>query len=476
MSESYDVVVIGGGPAGYVAAIRAAQNGLSTACIDKWLNQGNKHAFGGTCLNAGCIPSKAMLEASELFERSRDEFAAMGIKTGAVELDLATMQKRRADIVSQLTGGISALFKGNGVVGLPGTGTLLKDRKIQYVDFDGNEKTIQAEHVILASGSVPVELKPLPFDHQQITDSWDALEWDSVPSRVAVIGAGVIGLELGSVWRRLGSQVTVLEALDEFLPMVDSQVSKEALRQFKRQGLDIRLGTKVTGAKKTKKAITVSFEAGGETQSLEVDRLLVAVGRKPYTDGLLGADTGIQLDERGFISVDDDCRTGQAGVWAIGDVVRGPMLAHKGMDEGIMVADLIAGKTAEMNYEAIPSVIYTAPEIAWVGKTEQGLKAEGIPVKSGSFPFAANGRAKALGLATGMVKMIAHRDTDEVLGVHIIGPYASELIAEAVLAMEYRASAEDIQRTIHAHPTLSEAMHEAALAVDKRMIHAINRR
>ncbi len=476
MSEAYDVVVIGGGPGGYVAAIRAAQNGLKTACIDKWINHDGTHAFGGTCLNAGCIPSKAMLEASELFERSRHDFAAMGIKTGEVELDLATMQRRRARIVKQLTGGIALLFKGNGVTGLPGTGTLLEGRKVRYTPVDGEERILQAGHVILASGSVPVELKSLAFDRKQVVDSWDALEFDSVPPRFGVIGAGVIGLELGSVWRRLGSRVTILEALDTFLPQLDEQISREALKQFKRQGLDIRLGTKVTAAKKSKKGLTVSYESGGESQNIEVDRLLVAVGRRPYTEGLLAGETGVRLDEHGFVIVNEECASGAEGIWAIGDLVRGPMLAHKGMDEGVMVADLIAGKVAELNYEAIPAVVYTAPEIAWVGKSEQDLKQQGVPVKTGSFPFAANGRAQALGLASGMVKIIAHRDSDEILGIHIIGPYASELIAEAVLALEYRASAEDIQRTIHAHPTLSEAMHEAALAVDKRMIHALNRR
>ncbi|MGH8273105.1 MAG: dihydrolipoyl dehydrogenase [Gammaproteobacteria bacterium] len=476
MSDAYDVIVIGGGPGGYVAAIRAAQNGLKTACIDNWQTREKKHAFGGTCLNAGCIPSKAMLEASELYERTGHEFSNFGIQVEKFALDLGVMQKRRAGIVSQHTGGIEQLFKGNNVTGLAGTGKLVDAGKVAFEGFDGKKKTLTTKNVILAAGSVPVELKPLPFDHETIVDSWDALEFEQVPKRLGVIGAGIIGLEMGSIWRRLGSEVTILEALDDFLPMVDGQVSKEAQKQFKKQGLDIRFGTKVTGAKKNKKGVKLSFETKDGKDSVEVDKVLVAVGRRPYADGLLDKKAGVGVDERGFVEVDEECRTSVKGVWAIGDLVRGPMLAHKASEEGVMVADLIAGNAAEVNYETVPSVIYTAPEIAWVGKSEEQLKKDGVPVKSGRFPFAANGRANALGMPAGMVKMIAHKDSDEILGVHIVGPYASELIAEAVLAMEYRASAEDIQLTMHAHPTLSEAMHEAALAVDKRAIHVVNRR
>ncbi len=474
--DSFDVIVIGGGPGGYVAAIRAAQNGLKTACVDNWQNRDGKQAFGGTCLNAGCIPSKAMLEASELYERTGHEFGDFGIKVEKFALDLGTMQDRRAKIVKQHTGGIAQLFQGNKVTGIAGTGKLDKNGKVSVEGLDGKKQTLTAKNVILAAGSTPVELKSLPFDHETVVDSWDALEWEQVPKRLGVIGAGVIGLEMGSIWRRLGSEVTILEALDEFLPMVDEQVAKEAQKQFKKQGLDIRLGTKVTGAKKGKNGVKLSYETKDGKESLDVDKVLVAVGRRPVADGLLGKDAGVAVDERGFVKVDEECRTGVAGVWAIGDLVRGPMLAHKASEEGVMVADLIAGKVAEVNYETVPSVIYTAPEIAWVGKSEQQLKREGVPVKTGRFPFMANGRANALGMPAGMVKMIAHKDTDEILGVHIIGPFASELIAEAVLAMEYRASAEDIQLTMHAHPTLSEAMHEAALAVDKRAIHIANRR
>lgn len=474
--DTFDVIVIGGGPGGYVAAIRAAQNGLKTACVDNWKNHDGKQAFGGTCLNAGCIPSKAMLEASELYERTGHHFGDFGIKVDKFSLDLDTMQKRRAGIVKQHTGGIAQLFKGNSVTGIAGTGTLGKDGKVTVKGFDGKKKTLKGKNVILAAGSDPVELKPLPFDHKTIVDSWDALEFDKVPKRLGVIGAGVIGLEMGSIWRRLGSEVTILEALDDFLPMVDEQVGKEARKQFKKQGLDIRFGTKVTDAKKGKNGVKLSYETKDGKDTLEVDKVLVAAGRRPVSEGLLGKDSGVAVDERGFVKVDDECRTGVEGVWAIGDLVRGPMLAHKASEEGVMAADLIAGKVAEVNYEAVPSVIYTAPEIAWVGKSEQQLKAEGVPVKSGRFPFAANGRANALGQPAGMVKMIAHKDTDEVLGVHMVGAFTSELIAEAVLAMEYRASSEDIQLTMHAHPTLSEATHEAALAVDNRAIHVVNRK
>lgn len=477
MSEKFDVVVVGGGPGGYVAAIRAAQNGLKTACVDKWLTKGGGHAFGGTCLNVGCIPSKTMLESSELFHRTHEEFGSLGIKVKGLELDLGTMQKRRVQVVDQLTGGIAALFKANNVTGIAGTGSVTGGRKVSVKTQDGKNRTLEADNIIIATGSVPAELPFMKFDHKQIVDSADALEFESVPKRLGVIGAGVIGLEMGSVWRRLGAEVTILEALPDFLPAVDQQLSKDVMRQFKKQGLDIRLGTKVTGAKASKSGVKISYTTDkNEEQALDVDKVLVAVGRKPFTEGLLDKGLGVNVDKRGFIEVDDECRTGVDGIWAVGDVVRGPMLAHKASEEGIMVADLIAGKVAEVNYETVPWVIYTAPEIAWVGKSEQALKQAGIPYKVGTFPFSANGRAKALNSVAGQVKMLAHKDTDEILGVHIVGPMASELIAEAVLAMEYRASAEDIQRTIHAHPTLSEVMHEAALSVDGRAIHAINRR
>jgi dihydrolipoamide dehydrogenase len=475
MSELYDVVVIGGGPAGYPAAIRAGQNKLKVACVDEWINTDGSFAFGGTCLNAGCIPSKALLESSELYQRAKDEFSVHGIKIGGLTLDLAAMQKRRASVVKTMTGGITALFKANGVIGIQGHGRLLPGNKVLVTAPDGTEKTLEAKHVILASGSVPVRLKNVPHDGKYIVDSWNALEFDAVPARLGVIGAGVIGLELGSVWRRLGSEVTVLEALEQFLPIADGAIAKEAQRHFKKQGLDIKLGAKVSSAAVAGAAVDVVYTDAQGEHTLQVDKLVVAVGRKPFTQGLLAEGTGVKLDERGFIEVDDHCRTGVPNVWAVGDVVRGPMLAHKGKEEGVMVADLIAGHFAEVNYKVIPSVIYTAPEIAWVGQTEEQVKSSGRPYKVGTFPFAASGRARAMEAAQGLAKIVSAKDDDEILGIHVIGPMAGELISEAVLAMEYSASTEDIQRTIHAHPTLSEAIHEAALAVDKKAIDSINR-
>ena len=475
MAEAFDVIVIGGGPAGYPAAIRAGQNKLSVACIDQWRNSDGGYAFGGTCLNAGCIPSKALLESSELVHRAREEFALHGIKVGPVSVDLAQMQKRKTGIVKASTQGINALFKASGVTGLAGHGRLLPGRRVEFTGADGSKRELSAKQVILASGSVPVELRAVPFKAPYIIDSWGALELDAVPKRLGVIGAGVIGLELGSVWRRLGSEVTVLEALPDFLAMADQQLAKEAARHFKKQGLDIRLGARVSAAKVNGDAVDVTYEDAKGTHSLTVDRLIVAAGRRAFTAELLAAGTGVELDERGCIKVDEHCRTGAEGVWAVGDCVRGPMLAHKGKEEGVMVADLIAGRYGEVNYKTIPSVIYTAPEIAWVGLTEEQVKASGRPYKVGVFPFLASGRARAMEQAQGFAKLIAAQDDDEILGVHIIGPMAGELIAEAVLAMEYAASSEDLQRTIHAHPTLSEAVHEAALAADRRAIDSINR-
>ena len=471
----YDVVVIGGGPAGYPAAIRAAQNGLKVACVDNWKNRDGSNAFGGTCLNAGCIPSKALLESSELWHRAQHEFAVHGIRMGGLSLDLAAMQQRRATIVRSMTGGIASLLKGAGVTAMFGTGKLLADRVVEVTGTDGKVSRLRARHVVLASGSVPTELKSLPFDGKQIIDSWGALELEAVPARLCVIGAGIIGLELGSVWRRLGAEVVMLEALESLLPMADAQLAAEAGKHFRKLGLDIRLGAKVSDAAAGHDGVTVQYTDAKGAQSLLVDKLIVAVGRRPYSTGLLGEGTGVKLDERGFISVDDHCATGVENVWAVGDAVRGPMLAHKGKDEGVAVADRIAGKYAHVNYALIPAVIYTAPEIAWVGQTEAQLKAANVEFKVGVFPFAASGRARAMESAAGFVKLIAARATDEILGVHIIGPLAGELIAEAVLAMEFRGSAEDLQRTIHAHPTLSEALHEAALAADKRAIDNLNR-
>ena len=475
MADSYDVIVIGGGPAGYPAAIRAGQNKLSVACIDEWRNRDGSYAFGGTCLNAGCIPSKALLESSELYARAREEFAVHGIKVGEVGFDVAQMQKRKAGIVKTSTQGITALFKASAVTGLQGHGKLLPGRRVEFTGADGSKRELAAKHVILASGSVPVELKAAPFKAPHIIDSWGALDLETVPKRLGVIGAGVIGLELGSVWRRLGSEVTVLEALPDFLAIADQQLAKEAARHLKKQGLDIRLGAKVSAARVSGDAVEVTYEDAKGTHKLTVDRLIVAAGRRPFTGELLAAGTGVELDERGFVKVDEHCRTAAEGVWAVGDCVRGPMLAHKGKEEGVMVADLIAGRYGEVNYKTVPSVIYTVPEIAWVGLTEEQVKSSGRPYKVGVFPFLASGRARAMEQAQGFAKVIAAQDDDEILGVHIIGPMAGELIAEAVLAMEYSASSEDLQRTIHAHPTLSEAVHEAALAADKRAIDSINR-
>jgi dihydrolipoamide dehydrogenase len=474
-SVDFDVVVIGGGPAGYPAAIRAAQNGLRAACIDNWKNRDGSNAFGGTCLNAGCIPSKALLESSELWHRAQHEFALHGIGTGALSLDLAAMQKRRATIIKGQTRGVAALLKGAGVAGIFGAGRLLADRVVEVTAPDGKVSQLRARHVVLASGSVPVELKSLPFDGNQIIDSWGALELEEVPRRLCVVGAGVIGLELGSVWRRLGSEVVMLEALDTLLPMADAQLAAEAGKHFRRLGLDIRLAAKVSAATPGADGVTVRYTDAKGEQSLVADRVVVAVGRRPFTQGLLAEGCGVRLDERGFISVDEHCYTNAENVWAVGDVVRGPMLAHKGKEEGIAVADRIAGKYAHVNYALVPSVIYTAPEIAWAGQTEAQVKAANIDYKTGVFPFAASGRARAMEATAGFVKLIVARASDEILGAHIIGPMAGELIAEAVLAMEFRGSAEDLQRTIHAHPTLSEALHEAALAADQRSIDNLNR-
>ena len=475
MSRSFDVVVIGAGPAGYVAAIRASQLGMNVACIDEWENLDGKNAFGGTCLNAGCIPSKALLESSELYHRAEHEFVKHGINISGVQMDVAAMQKRKASIVRQLTGGIAGLFKANKIEGLVGHGRLLSGRQVEFTPTDGEVEFVDSRYVILASGSTPIELKTAPFDGKHIVDSWGALEFTKTPKTLGVVGAGVIGLELGSVWNRLGSDVVVLEAMDDFLFMADKELAKDAQRHFKKQGMDIQLGAKVTSAKASAKGVKVAYENKDGAQTVTVEKLVVAVGRRPFTDGLFTDDAGVITDERGFIEVDEQCRTSVKGVFAVGDCVRGPMLAHKGSEEGVMAADLIAGEIAEVNYNVIPSVIYTAPEIAWVGKTEEEVQASGRPYKTGTFPFAASGRAKAMEQTAGMVKIVAAKDDDEILGVHIIGPMAGELISEAVLAMEFSASTEDLQRTIHAHPSLAEAVHEASLAVDNRALNIPNK-
>jgi dihydrolipoamide dehydrogenase len=475
MSARYDVVVIGGGPGGYPAAIRAAQNKLSVACIDGWQNRDGGYALGGTCLNAGCIPSKALLESSELLHRAQHEFKAHGINLGSAQIDVATMQKRKSGIVRSMTTGIAALLKSNGVTALAGRGKLLPGNQVEYTAADGSKQLLEATSVILASGSVPVALSAIPADGKVIVDSWGALDFDQVPARLGVIGAGVIGLELGSVWHRLGSDVTVLEAQTEFLAAADKNVANEAAKQFAKQGLKIKLGAKVSAAKVASGAVIVNYADAQGEHTAQFDRLVVAVGRKPYTEGLLAPGTGVELDGRGFIVVDEHCKTGAPNVYAVGDCVRGPMLAHKAKDEGVMAAELAAGNYGHVNYDVIPSVIYTAPEIAWVGMSEAQATAAGHNVKLGQFPFAASGRARAMEASGGFVKVVANADTDQILGVHIIGAMAGELIAEACLALEYNASCEDLQRTMHAHPTLSEALHEAALAADKRAIDTINR-
>lgn len=476
MSQKYDVVVIGAGPAGYVAAIRAAQLGLSTACIDKWLNDQGKPSLGGTCLNVGCIPSKALLDTSHKYEEAQHGFKVHGISTGDVGIDVPAMIKRKEKIIKTLTTGIGGLFKANGVTSLSGTGKLLAGKKVEFTSHSGETEVIDADNVIIATGSVPVEIPPTPTNGDTIVDNEGALAFQAVPEKVGVIGAGVIGLELGSVWNRLGSEVVILEALEDFLPAADEQIAKEALKICKKQGLDIRLGARVTGSKANKDSVTVQYSDAEGEQEVTVNKLIVSVGRRPFTENLLAQDCGIEQDERGFIAVDGQCRTGVSGVYAIGDVVRGPMLAHKGSEEGVMVAELIAGKKAQVNYDLVPSVIYTHPEIAWVGKTEQQLKEEGVPYKVGLFPFAASGRALAANDAAGMVKMIAHEETDRILGLHILGPSAGDMAQQGVIAMEFGSSAEDIGLTMFAHPTLSEAVHEASLAVNGHAIHVPNRK
>jgi len=474
MSDSkYDVIVIGGGPGGYVAAIRAAQLGLRVACVDDWSNAAGKPALGGTCLNVGCIPSKALLDSSEQFDKLKHAFPAHGITVTDAAMDTPAMLARKDKIVAQFTAGIASLFKANKVDSLHGHGRLLSDKRVEVTAVDGGAKqTLQAAHIILAAGSVPVAIDAAPVDGTRIVDNAGALAFDAPPARLGVIGAGVIGLELGSVWRRLGAEVTLLEALPEFLPAADHAVAREAHKQFKKQKLDIRLGARVKSAVNTGDVVEVTYQVGdGDEQQMQVDKLIVAVGRRANTVNLLADDCGVQLDERGRITVDAHCATAVDGVFAIGDAVRGPMLAHKASEEGVAVAERIAGGAGHVNYATVPWVIYTAPEIAWVGRTEQELKAEGVATAAGSFPFAAIGRARAMEDTAGFAKIVADAATDRVLGAHIIGPHASELIAECVLAMEYHASAEDLARTIHAHPTLSEAVHEAALAVAGRAIH-----
>ncbi|MEE9478731.1 MAG: dihydrolipoyl dehydrogenase [Roseateles sp.] len=470
-TKQFDVVVIGGGPGGYVAAIRAAQLGFNTACIDEWKNAAGGPAPGGTCTNVGCIPSKALLQSSEHYEHLNHHFADHGITADNVKIDVARMLARKDTVVKQNNDGILYLFKKNKVTFFHGRGSFVAAQDGGYA-LKAGEDTILAKQVILATGSNARALPGAPFDEENILSNDGALRVGTTPATLGVIGSGVIGLEMGSVWRRLGAKVTVLEALPTFLGAVDESVAKEAAKIFRKQGLDIQLGVKITEVKSGKSGVTVAYtDARVAAQTLAVDKLIVSIGRVPNTIGLNGEAVGLKLDERGAIVVDDECKTNLPGVWAIGDVVRGPMLAHKAEEEGVAVAERIAGQHGHVNFNTIPWVIYTSPEIAWVGKTEQQLKAEGVAYKAGQFPFLANGRARALGDTTGFVKFLADANTDEILGVHIIGPFASELISEAVVAMEFKASSEDIARICHAHPSLSEATKEAALAVDKRTLN-----
>ena len=476
MSDKFDVVVIGAGPGGYVAAIRAAQLGLKTACVERYKGKEGKIALGGTCLNVGCIPSKALLDSSYKYHEAHEGFKVHGIDAPNVTIDVPTMIGRKDQIVKNLTGGVATLFKANGVTLLEGNGKLLSGKKVEVTGLDGSVQVVEAENVILASGSRPIDIPPAPVDQKVIVDSTGALEFQSVPKRLGVIGAGVIGLELGSVWARLGAEVTVLEALDKFLVAADDQVSKEAYKILSKQGLDIRLGARVTGSTVNGEEVTVNYTENGEEKQITFDRLIVAVGRRPVTTDLLASDSGVESDERGYIYVDDYCATSVPGVYAIGDCVRGLMLAHKASEEGVMVAERIAGHKAQMNYDLIPSVIYTHPEIAWVGKTEQALKAEGVEVNVGTFPFAVSGRALAANDTAGFVKVVADAKTDRVLGVHVVGPSAAELVQQGAIAMEFGTSAEDLGMMVFSHPTLSEALHEAALAVNGHAIHAVNRK
>ncbi|WP_159917942.1 dihydrolipoyl dehydrogenase [Pantoea sp. 18069] len=474
MSKQFDVIVIGAGPGGYIAAIRAAQLGFNVACIDEWKNEKGGPAPGGTCTNVGCIPSKALLQSSEHFEHAKLHFADHGISTGEVGMDVAKMIGRKDAIVKQNNDGILYLFKKNKVTFFHGRGSFVKaaDGGYEIRVAGKEEETLTAKQVVVATGSNARALPGVPFDEVNVLSNDGALRLGTVPAKLGLIGAGVIGLEMGSVWRRLGTEVTVLEGMDKFLPVVDEQIAKEAKKAFDKQGLKIETGVKVGDIQVSDQGVTVAYtNAKGEALTLAVDKLIVSIGRSANTIGLNAEAVGLALDERGAIIVDDDCKTNLPGVWAVGDVVRGPMLAHKAEEEGVAVAERMAGQHGHVNFATLPSVIYTSPEVAWVGRTEQQLKADGVKYKAGTFPFLANGRARALGDTTGMVKFLADAETDEILGVHMVGPMVSELISEAVVAMEFKASSEDIARICHAHPSLSESTKEAALAVDKRTLN-----
>ena len=475
MSTHFDVIVIGSGPAGYVCAIKCAQLGMSTAVIEQATDAKGRPELGGTCLNVGCIPSKALLDSSHRYAEATQHMAEHGIGVSEVSLSVADMMARKEKIVAQLTGGVSGLLKHNGVQVITGAATLGSARQVEVTESDAQKTVYTADNVVLAAGSEPIEIPPAPVDGDKFVDSTGALCFDAVPGRLGVIGAGVIGLELGSVWARLGAEVVVLEAMDTFLPNMDEQIAKESAKIFTKQGLDIRLGARVTGSDVSETGVTVAYSHNGEDHAETFDKLIVAVGRRPRTDKLFSADSGVTVDERGFVFVNEYCATEAPGVWAIGDIVRGPMLAHKGSEEGVMVAERIHGKSAQLNYEVVPSIIYTHPEVAAVGKTERELRAEAVDIKVGTFPFAAIGRALASGETEGLVKIIADADSDQILGAHVVGPSAADLVQQIVIAMEMAASTEDLQLMVFGHPTMSEAVHEAALAVDGRAIHMVNR-
>ena len=470
----FDVVVIGSGPAGYVAAIRASQLGFKTLCIEESINDDGKPNLGGTCLNVGCIPSKALLDSSHKYYEAKKDLSDHGVQIDKLKLDLDAMMSRKDEIVSQLTGGISGLFKANKVESITGRGKVISNNVIEITKPDGSKENIDAKNIIIATGSKPIEINAAPFS-KNIVDSTGALSFKKVPKKLGVVGAGIIGLELGSVWSRLGSNVTVLEALDDFLPMSDPDISKDSLKEFKKQGLDIQLGSMVTSTKDMKDSVKLSYTKEDNEIEMEFDKLIVAVGRSSNSEDILNDDLGV-LIKSGLIEVDKYCQTSVSNIWAVGDVVRGPMLAHKGSEEGIMVAERIAKKHTKVNYKLVPSVIYTHPEIAWVGKNENELKESGVKYNVGKFPFAANGRALAISESIGFVKLLSDKKTDAILGVHVFGPAAADIVQQALIAMEFGASAEDISLTMFSHPTVSEALHEAALASNNQAIHIGNKK
>ncbi|MFT7223276.1 MAG: dihydrolipoamide dehydrogenase [Cellvibrionaceae bacterium] len=475
--KKYDVIVIGSGPGGYVAAIRSAQLGLKTACVEKWLSDDNKIVNGGTCLNVGCIPSKALLDSSHHYHDAHESFATHGIGTGKLTIDVPKMLKRKEKVVAQMSGGIGSLFKANKVESIAGKGKLLAGKKVEVTAADGSITVYEADNVVLASGSVPIDIPVAKVDDDIIVNSTGALEFKEVPKRLGIIGAGVIGLELGSVWSRLGAEVVMLEAMDDFLSVMDQQIAKETFKIFKKQGLDMRLSCRVIGTNINGKKVEVTYTDKDNNEKIEkFDKLIVCVGRRAFTEGLLAEDSGINLDERGLVFVDDNCSTNVAGVWAVGDIVRGPMLAHKASEEGCVVAERIAGQEAMVNYDVIPNVIYTFPEVASVGLTEEQAKAEGLEYKVGTFPFTAVGRAVAADTQDGMVKIISDKKTDRILGSHIVGPSASDLVQQVAIAMEFGSTSEDIGMIVFGHPTFSEAVKEAALAVNGHAIHMPNRK